>query len=117
MSTLPPFTAEGPLPPGDYELSLRELRESALVIGPGRRYPNWDVRWRRQLVDNLAILVGQLWEVGVQENFIGGSFVEAVDHPNDIDGCFVCDLVYFTAGELQRKLNRLDLYQVWNWDP
>ncbi|MGH9381053.1 MAG: DUF6932 family protein [Thermoanaerobaculia bacterium] len=62
---LPLFTSEGLLPPGDYELTLAELRSSVLVVGPGTDYPNWDVAWRRRLVDNLEILMKQLWQVGV----------------------------------------------------
>ena len=117
MAKLPPFTADGLLPPGEYELNFKELRESMLVVGPGTAYPNWDAHWRRQLVDNLSILVRQLWEVGITQIFIGGSFVEDVDHPNDIDGYFVCELVSFTTGKLQRKLNRLDPYQIWTGEP
>src|ERR1041384_5574189 len=60
--------------------------------GPRRRLPNWDVIWRRQLVDNLGILVRQLWQVGIREIFADGSFVEDKEHPNDIDGYFVCQL-------------------------
>jgi hypothetical protein len=39
------------------------------------------------------------------------------DHPNDIDGYFVCDLKTFASGELQRQLNLLDPHKVWTWDP
>jgi hypothetical protein len=31
---LPPFSDDGLLPPGDYELSLEELKDSMLVEGP-----------------------------------------------------------------------------------
>jgi hypothetical protein len=68
-------------------------------------------------VDNLAILVRQLWHIGVQDIFINGSFVEDKAHPNDIDGYFVCDFWEFVRGEIARQLNRLDPYQVWTWDP
>lgn len=117
MRTLPPFTADGVLPPGDYELTLAELRESVLVVGPGADYPNWDALWRRQLVDNLGILVEQLWQVGISGIFIDGSFVEDKDHPNDIDGYFVCELRALVTGELERELNLLDPRKVWTWDP
>lgn len=56
MVALPAFAEDGLLPPADYELTLDELRESLLVVGPGADYPNWDVAWRRLLVDNLGIL-------------------------------------------------------------
>ena len=94
MPTLPPFDQDGLLPLGDYELSLEELRESILVSGPGdpTAYPSWDRPWREHLVHNLGTLTHQLWQVGVHEIFADGSFAEDKDHPNDIDGYFVCDL-------------------------
>ena len=89
---LPPFTDEGVLPPGDYVLTLDEVAESPLVHGPGdRHYPNWDRSWRKKLVENLAVLVRQLWLVGIREIFVDGSFVEDKEHPNDIDGYFECE--------------------------
>ena len=56
MGTIPDFTEDGLLPPGDHEVTLAELRASVLVVGPVEKvsYPNWDVTWRRQLVDNLV---------------------------------------------------------------
>jgi hypothetical protein len=112
------FDADGLLPPGDYRLTLDELRESLLVQGPAAaRSPNWDAPWRRKLVDNLEILVRQLWAVGIDEIFIDGSFVEDKDHPNDIDGYFVCDVMRLASGELQRDLNLIDPHKVWTWDP
>jgi len=59
----------------------------------------------------------QLWKVGVHEIFADGSFAEDKDHPNDIDGYFVCDLDRLRSGELTRELNLLDPYKVWTWDP
>ena len=119
MATLPPFDADGLLPLGDYELSLEELSESLLVSGPGdsQAYPSWDRPWREQLVNNLGILTHQLWQVGIREIFADGSFAEDKEHPNDIDGYFVCDLMELRTGELERKLNLLDPSKVWTWDP
>ena len=118
MGKIPDCTEDGLLPPGDYEVSLDELRESALVVGPRTSaHPAWDTLWRKHLVDNLEILVYQLWRVGVTEVFIDGSFTEDKDHPNDIDGYFVCDLMRLASGELQRELNLLDPHKVWTWDP
>jgi hypothetical protein len=116
---IPPFTADGLLPPGDYEVSLDELRGSILVTGPddARSHPNWDAQWRATLVDNLDLLVRQLWQVGVEEVFVDGSFTEDKDHPNDIDGYFVCDLIELATGQLERALNLLDSHKVWTWDP
>ena len=113
---LPPFSLAGVLPPGDYELTLEELRKSLLVKGPGQS-PDWDGPWRRRLVDNLEILVRQLWRVGISEIFVDGSFAEDKDHPNDIDGYFECELQQLASGELQRELNLLDPHKVWTWDP
>jgi hypothetical protein len=120
MLEIPPFTAEGLLPIGDFEASFDELRRSALVQGPGDAalYPNWDQAWRRKLVDNLEILARQLWAVGIKEIFADGSFVEDKEHPNDIDGYFICeDVMLIARGELTRRLNLLDANKIWTWDP
>lgn len=109
----PPFTADGLLPPGDYEVTIAELRASMLVLGPGdpEAHPNWDAAWREKLVDNLSILADQLFVVGINEIFADGSFVEDKDHPNDIDGYFVCSLNDLASGKLQRELNLLDKFE------
>jgi hypothetical protein len=118
---LPEFDDDGLLPPGDYALSLAQLKVSMLVTGPqslgrcGRA--GWDSPWRATLVDNLAIMVGHLWRVGVTEVFVDGSFVEDKCHPNDIDGYFHCDLDRLASGDLERRLNALDPRRVWTWDP
>jgi hypothetical protein len=115
---LPAFTDEGLLPPGDYHLTTEQLHESMLVVGPGGNYTNWDVKWRRSLVDNLGVLTSQLRQCGVKGSIcIGGSFVEDRFHPNDIDGYFFCDFDEFRSGALMSNLNRLDPDGVWTWDP
>lgn len=88
-----------------------------LVLGPRKGSPSWDTPWRMLLVNNLELLVKQLRQVGVTEIFIDGSFVEDKDHPNDIDGYFVCTLEALVSGDLERNLNLLDPYKVWTWDP
>jgi hypothetical protein len=95
------------------------LRRSVLVLGPGdpKAYPTWDAAWREQLVRNLEVLTHELWEVGIRDVFADGSFAEDKDHPNDIDGYFVCDLDRLKTGELERELNLLDPFKVWTWDP
>lgn len=75
MALLPDFTADGLLPPGNYELTLNELRQSRLVVGAGTSQ-TWAGRWRAKLVDGLETLVTQLWSVGVGEVFVDGSFAE-----------------------------------------
>ena len=117
MTILPNFTDSGFLPPGDYTLSLNEIRESSLVVGtPDLVQTGWDREWRLKLVNNLEILVSQLWKIGVREIFADGSFVEDKAHPNDIDGYFECDRELFITGELTRQLNLLDPSEVWTWD-
>ncbi len=102
MLVIPPFDADGLLPPGDYEASFDELRSSILALGPatGER-STWDASWRLWLIDNLQILAQQLWQVGVRDIFADGSFAEEKDHPNDIDGYFVCSLDELKSGELR----------------
>ncbi|MCE2815384.1 MAG: hypothetical protein LW850_33810 [Planctomycetaceae bacterium] len=116
---IPDFDENGLLPVGDYEVTLTELRASILVRGPRDRikYPNWDAIWRLWLVDPLEMMVNQLWTVGVRKIYINGSFVEDKDHPNDIDGYFVCDRGELASGRLVSALNRLDPQKVWTWDP
>jgi Family of unknown function (DUF6932) len=112
---LPCFADDGLLPPGDYELTIDQLKESMLVVGPGAGYPDWDVRWRLQLVWSLEALAGQLWQVGVTSSIcIGGSFVEDRNHPHDIDGYFYCDDREFLTGRLEEKLNQLNPRGAWN---
>jgi hypothetical protein len=100
-------------------LTLAELAESMLVCGPSESdvYSHWDTEWRARLVANLAVMVGQLWQVGVSQIFVDGSFVEDKDHPNDVDGYFECDFRRLVSGELARDLNLLDPHHVWTWDP
>ncbi|MCE9554051.1 MAG: hypothetical protein K8T91_11840 [Planctomycetes bacterium] len=119
IDSLPAFTDAGFLPPGDFVLTVEELADSLLVRGPldPSRYPNWDAPWRGHLVGNLAILVSQLWQVGITEIFVDGSFTEDKDHPNDIDGYFECELMRLASGDLQRELNLLDPFKIWTWDP
>ena len=119
MVQLPPFDADGLLPAGDYELSFENLRKSLLVVGPedGERHLYWDRDWREWLVGNLEVLTRELWQVDVREVYVDGSFAEDKDHPNDIDGYFVCDLRPLVTGELTRQLNLLDPAKVWTWDP
>ncbi len=116
---IPAFNGDGLLPPGDYEVTFDELRTSQLVLGPkdSDQNQNWDVSWRGWLVDQLEILTRQLWQVGVTEVFADGSFAEDKDHPNDVDGYFLCDFHFLASGRLEQELNLLDPQKVWTWDP
>jgi Family of unknown function (DUF6932) len=117
MTLVPRFTTAGVLPVGDYLLTLDELRVSYLATGEGTDSATWDGAWRGHLVDNLEIVVGRLWQVGIDRVFVNGSFVEEKDHPNDIDGYFECDVRYFASGQLQRDLNASEGADVWTWHP
>ena len=109
MSVIPNFQSDGLLPIGDYEVSFTELRDSVLALGPKtEEYSSWDTAWRLRLIDNLEVLTGQLWQVGIREIFADGSFAEDKHHPNDIDGYFVCPLDVLKTGDLTRQLNLLD---------
>ena len=114
---LPPFNADGFLPPGDHPMTLEQLRKSHLVRRSLTSSAQWDETWRLRLVDNLEILVKQLWQVGIKNVFVDGSFVEDKDHPNDIDGYFECEVMHLASGDLARQLNALDEHKVWTWDP
>ena len=118
LPTLPTFTPAGVLPPGDYPLTLDQLQDSILVLGPGspRQHPAWDAAWRHSLIQNLSILVRQLWTVNITDIFINGSFVEDKDHPNDIDGYFVCQEHQVLTRSLHRDLNAIDPAKCWTWD-
>jgi hypothetical protein len=110
------FNAYGLLDPGEYPLTFSLLRESVLVRGEDGLLP-WDENWRRFLVDSLERCVLQLWECGVEEIYIDGSFVTDKFRPNDIDGYFIPpnpEEVF--NGELERRLNRLDPHRSWGWN-
>src|SRR5205823_1681034 len=89
---LPPFTSDGLLPPGDYPLTIDELRASYLISGEGVGVPEWDVPWRARLANNLGLFTGQLWQVDVERIFVDGSFVTDKPRPGDIDVYFECEL-------------------------
>ncbi len=118
---MPPltFNSRGLLDPGDYPMRFDELRSSLLVIGPGHVIePDWDDQWRLHLVNQTEILVKQLWQIGVTEVFLDGSFVEQKARPNDIDGYFVFDdLMAFVNGDMEHQLNLLDPHKIWTWNP
>ena len=116
--TLPAFNSHGLLPVGDYVLTLGQLAKSRLVRGsPGKKRSRyWDAPWRAQLGENLSHLAAELEAVGIPEIFINGSFVEEKDHPNDIDGYFVCDRERFLSGGLERELKRVAAGAHWTWE-
>ena len=111
---LPSFNEHGLLPPDDYPFSIDQLRTSHLVTGAGNPSTAWDARWRLHLVNNLEIIVMQMWEVGLTEIFADGSFVQDIDHPSDIDCYFVCDSKRLDS--VLPLLNANDSDGVWTCD-
>ncbi|WP_251951899.1 DUF6932 family protein [Salinibacter ruber] len=82
---IPDFTDERLLPPGDYEVTFEELRKSILVAGPDSESPwgeEWDAEWRGYLTRQAETMCSHLWEVGIEEIYLDGSFTEAKAHPN-----------------------------------
>jgi hypothetical protein len=116
VADVPAFNEHGLLPPGAYELTPDELTASRLVVGSADQSA-WAPEWRGHLVANLRVLIDQLWQVGVENIYVDGSFVESKPRPNDIDGYFECDLMRLATGDLQRELNALDQYKCWTWSP
>lgn len=104
------FNDDGFISPQDYPMTIGQLKDSLLVRGPGDGSP-WNHPKRLMLVNNLGILVNQLYTVGINEIFIDGSFVEDKANPSDIDGYFVANL--YTLPDIVRELNKIDLYKVW----
>jgi hypothetical protein len=113
MAKVPRFTSDGLLPAGDFVLTPAELLDSPLVLGWGDGAA-WDGPWRRTLAVNVAVTIGHLWNVGIREIYVDGSFVEDKPHPNDIDGYFVCDRQFLVEGGLESRLQEFDA--VWTWD-
>lgn len=106
------FNEYGLLNPGEYELTIQQLKKSLLVKGP--QYIPWDSEWREHLVTNLEEMVGQLWQVGITKIFIDGSFVEDKAHPNDIDGYFECSAK--DLEDIVLELNLIEPDKIWTWD-
>lgn len=114
------FDDEGRLPPGDYPLTLDELERSVLVIGDENADNSWDTAWRLELVQNLRVLLDQLWTEGFTEIYIDGSFATDKLRPGDIDGYFVVQkpedmLDSDFEDKLSARLNRHDQDHVWTW--
>jgi hypothetical protein len=105
------FTDYGLLEPGDFPMTIQELRQSLLVEGELWIH-DWDRGWRRELVDNLEILVMDLWDVGIEHIFIDGSFVTCKGRPNDVDGFFLVKNKE-QLEEIYYQLNQLN--PVWEW--
>ncbi len=51
------FDEDGVLPPGDYELTVPELRSSMLVVGPTSALPSWDAAYNLIAEDRAHFVV------------------------------------------------------------
>ena len=118
------FNNEGLLPPGDYPMTIDDLKQSILVNGSTNNIDiKWDSAWRLNLVNNLEIMANQIWTVQnaypgkIGDIYIAGSFVENKTHPSDIDGYFECDVLFLATMKLHQELNLLDPYKIWTWNP
>jgi len=74
---IPPFDANGNLPPGVHKTTVREI---ASRFG-------WNEK-RRELCAGLERAIKSLAAAGVKRVWIDGSFVTSKDRPNDVDGCW-----------------------------
>ncbi len=107
------FNEYGLLPPGTYEMTFDEIKESILIHGDDFSQGEWDKEWRIELLKRCEFLVRCLWKVDIQDVFLAGSFVTSVEHPNDLDGYYVVEGTQ-QLSDLFKKLNRLDPHQTWD---
>ncbi len=108
--SLPPFNQHGLLPVGLYTLTTRELLSSHLITGQYSQHgSNWNTAHRITLLHNFIYLARQLWQAGVMDVFMYGSFVDDKGHPNDIDGYFEYPRAKeIRNGTLRQALNKLN---------
>lgn len=96
---------------------MGRLLTSVLVLGP-EGAENWDRATREERAKTAIRFIGVLSEAGATGFVLGGSFVENVAHPNDVDLRILLDIGSFAAGEFQRQWHAVDpeLYQEWTND-
>jgi hypothetical protein len=75
---IPKFNENGYLPEGIHDATFAEFQQRFVWNGK-----------RLQLLDGLRQVVRQLWDAGVEEIYIAGSFITAAPLPNDVDGYWV----------------------------
>lgn len=120
---LPFFNLDGVLPAGDdFKLTFDGIRQSHLITGAcSSNVSDWDREGRLHLLENFEMLVNCLWKVGVEEVFLGGSFVEDKPKPQDIDGCFLCpNADELRKGQFSKYLDDVSTelmreQRVWYW--
>jgi hypothetical protein len=99
-------------------MTLDELERSILVTGDDDRDDAWDTKWRLELIQNLRIMVLQLWDEGIAEIYIDGSFATDKLRSGDIDGYFVVQKPVDTLDSefeqsLCDRLNKRDKANAW----
>lgn len=80
MSIIPDFDENGNLPPGVYDVSLKDIE---------LRFAWTEIR--KRLLKGLTIAISNLTKANVKKVWIDGSFITSKDDPNDIDGCWQAD--------------------------
>jgi hypothetical protein len=106
ISKLPPFTPAGVLPPffGTYPSNRLEQQSPYLCAFPEFSSRFGFNEFRRRLVNNAIVYNRELAELGIVHGFqiIGGSFVEQVEKPRDIDlvTCFRRPMSHSTPAEM-----------------
>ncbi|MBN1609643.1 MAG: hypothetical protein JW940_23625 [Polyangiaceae bacterium] len=107
------FEPSGLLRPGIFLATLAELRCSLLVQGTVSTGPGWRKKWRLHLVDQLELLVRDLWHVGIDQIFANGSFCTDKPRPGDIDGYFVTSWLNWRSQAATLRVLRPE----WTWAP
>lgn len=108
------FTDYGYLPPGDHEMTFHQLENSVLIVGEPWM-SGWDEEWRMELLTNLKTLVQPLWELGIEDIWIDGSFCSTKPDPRDIDGFYslpLPDEVMEIQDDLQRRRTIIAYYSI-----
>ena len=113
---IPPFEkSTGLLPPGEYEASLAEIRETLC----------WSYR-RRVIYGGLEYVAGELRSHQVDRIWVDGSFVTSKERPGDVDVAYEVPqnsdpddwgwLSPVRHNDL-KKFRRVDLHQDWPGQP
>jgi hypothetical protein len=100
----------------DYALTIDGLRKSLLVNGPTTGdYIPWDRERRLHLVNQLEVVVNQVWKAGFDKIYVDGSFVEDKASPEDIDCYFECGLNDFIQGKVVDTLRKANPGENWGF--
>ena len=102
----------------DVSMSLAELGASPFVTGAGMGVSGWNRDLRRQLVANMAHVIGRMRKVGfVGEILVDGSFASSRRRPRDIDVCYIVEQSDVPQYEARiDQLNELEGCPLWAFD-